>query len=101
MRDLVPSVSQPLGIIQHTSEFDRPFSIGIAMPGTEDQIREAVNVHEDAAELEEMKPRCWLKRRVEELNVRAERDELMVEEAVQLAARKKVEAAERVKANES
>ena len=30
-RDLVPSVSQPLEIIQHTGEFDRPFSIGVAL----------------------------------------------------------------------
>ena len=49
-RDLVPSVSQPLEIIQHTGEFDRPFSIGVAMPGTEEQIREAASVREDAVE---------------------------------------------------
>ena len=64
-RDLVPSVSQPLEIIQRTSVFDRPISIGVAMPGTEDEIREATSVREDAAEREEMRAEVVaLKRRV-------------------------------------
>ena len=58
-------MSQPLEIIQHTSVFDRPISIGVAMPGTEDGIREATSVREDAAEREEMRAEVVaLKRRV-------------------------------------
>ena len=61
----MPSVSQPLEIIQRTSVFDRPISIGVAMPGTEDEIREATSVREDAAEREEMRAEVVaLKRRV-------------------------------------
>ena len=45
--------------------FDRPISIGVAMPGTEDGIREATSVREDAAEREEMRAEVVaLKRRV-------------------------------------
>ena len=56
-RDLLPSVSESSEIIQHTCEFDRPISIVVAMPGTEDEIREALCVREDTAgrEREEMR----------------------------------------------
>ena len=43
-------MSQPLEIIQHTCGFDRPFAIGVVMPGTGKKIGEAVGVREEPAE---------------------------------------------------
>ena len=96
-RDPVSSVSQPLESIQHTSDFDRSFPVGEAMSDHEEQVREAASVCEDAA-LEEMRRVVALRRSIEGLRVRAERDALIAE-AERLAAGERVAAAARAAAS--
>ena len=52
--DPVLFVSQPLEDIQHTSEFDRSFSVGEVMTDLEEQLGDAASVREEAV-LEEMR----------------------------------------------